>query len=462
MFNLFSRARKAIQDVRESRLREEEMVLNNPYLLEAMQKEKLDGHRIATIARTVALVAIGLFLPFQNFNWNVLFYEFFLLVFIGIGWLQFRVARVGQSRAELGLIFLDLVLLTTLAVVPNPGLFGEIPGPFTYRFQTFMYFFIFLALATLAFSWRTVYAIGTWVAGLWVLGILFNHWFGYQIPILSENAMTAFAGYEVVQAEMDPNGLQVNIRIQEIVIFVIVAAILGLKGQRSNRLLLQQAAVAEQRANLSRYFPANMVETLSSNNHDVGAVRSQEVAVLFTDIVGFTKIAEQRNPEQVMALLRDYHAVIERAIFENNGTLDKYLGDGVMATFGTPEPGPDDAKNAMKAAKQIVEDMKNFRSDSFGHDQIHVSVGVHYGSVTIGDIGPSRRLEFAVVGDTVNVASRLEAASRELGCNLVVSDALVAKLNETVTPDMPQLADLEERRDIHLRGREKPLDVWIN
>ena len=462
MFRYFNNAREWIKNVRAERLVEQERVANNPYLMEAVRKEKLEGHRIATIARTVALIVIGVFLPFQNFNWNVLYYEFFLLVFIGLGWWQFRVAQVGQSRAELALIFLDLVVLTVLATFPNPTLYGEIPSALTYRFDTFGYFFVFLALATLAFSWRTVYAIGTWVAGLWLLGLLYTTWFGFEIPELTTKAAEAFAGNEIVQAELDPNGTQPMVRVQEMVIFMIVAIILGLKGMRSNRLLFQQADAAEQRANLSRYFPANMVDTLASTNHDVGAVRSQEVAVLFTDIVGFTKIAEQSGPEQIMALLRDYHAIIERAIFENNGTLDKYLGDGVMATFGTPEPGPDDALNAMKAARQIVQDMKDFRSKDFGDQAFHVSVGVHYGSVTIGDIGPSRRLEFAVVGDTVNVASRLEAASRDLGCSLVVSDALVEKLTSAANDQLGELSEFEERRDIQLRGRETPVNVWIN
>ena len=97
-----------------------------------------------------------------------------------------------------------------------------------------------------------------------------------------------------------------------------------------------------------------MVDALASTNHDVGAVRSQDVAVLFTDIVGFTQFAERNTPEDVMDLLRNYHAFVERAIFENDGTLEKYIGDGVMATFGRPETTTEDAANAIRAAKQIM------------------------------------------------------------------------------------------------------------
>jgi adenylate cyclase len=446
------------------RMREEERERTrmNPFVLRALEEEKREGQRIATSARMVALVVIALFLPFLNPTIEVLYYEAFIVVLMVIGWAQQRVATVGRSRAELALIFLELALLTFIAVVPSPIDQEGIPTAFNYRFETFIYFFVILAAATLAYSWRTLWAIGTWVALLWVAGLCGVLFLGQENVALGEAAQSAFAGYPDLVRVLDPNTAQIPLRIQEIIVFVIVTAMLGLRGWRSNQLLLKQAEIAAERANLSRYFSPNMVDLLASDEHDPGAVRSQDIAVLFVDIVGFTEIAERGTPAEVMELLRRYHALIEEAIFENGGTLDKYLGDGVMATFGTPQPGPDDAANALAAAGRIIAGMEQFNRESAarGAPSLKVSAGLHFGPAIIGNIGPSRRLEFAVVGDTVNVASRLEAASRELGCSIIVSDALMEQARSRVEPASGALPSFQRRDGVALRGRSGRMDVW--
>jgi adenylate cyclase len=440
---------------------EERQAASNPFLAKAIEDEKMAGHRIAIIARTVAFTAVGILLPFLNPHLNVLYYEAFLLLFIALGWLQLRMAKVGYSKSELGLIFLDLCLLTAIIVIPNPFLGEDIPTAFVYRFDGFIYFFIFLALSTLAYSWRTIWGIGIWVALLWLIGFLGVGWFGHTIPALTEAAEVAFQGHALVEEELDPNSIRPDIRVQEVVVILIVAAILTLKGWRSNKLLMRQANIAAERANLSRYFPSSLVDVLASTDRDIGAVRTQNVAVLFTDIVGFTEFAEQHSPDEVMDLLREYHAFVERSIFQNGGTLDKYLGDGVMATFGTPETTPRDASNALKAATQLIEETEAFNKEleAKGISPIEVSIGVHFGPVILGDIGPSRRLEFAVVGDTVNVASRLEASTRELGCRCVVSEELMQHAGEAGTEEDPQTR-FSLRDPIKLRGRQTAVNVW--
>jgi adenylate cyclase len=431
---------------------ERERTRTNPFLLRAMEEEKREGQRIATAARMVALVVIALFLPFLNPTIEVLYYEAFVLVLMVIGWAQQRVARVGRSRAELALIFLEPALLTFIAVVPSPFDDGASPTAFNYRYETFIYFFVILASATLAYSWRTIWLIG-------LLGVVF---LGQQIPALGQAARQAFAGYPDLVRVLDPNSAQVPLRVQEVIVFVLVAAMLGLRGWRSNQLLLKQADIAAERANLSRYFSPNMVNLLASGEHDPGAVRSQDIAVLFVDIVGFTSIAESGRPEEVMELLRRYHALIEEAVFDNGGTLDKYLGDGVMATFGTPQPGPHDAANALSAACRVMSGMERFNRESAerGVPALKVSAGLHFGPAIIGNIGPSRRLEFAVVGDTVNVASRLEAATRELGCSIVASDALMERAQRSPGAAPTGLPRFLRRDAVALRGRKAGMDVW--
>ncbi|MBG6199883.1 adenylate/guanylate cyclase domain-containing protein [Roseibium album] len=450
-----------LERVRKMQEEERQQARSNPFLAQALEKEKIEGHRLAIIARTVALGLVGLLLPFLNFSPSVLYYEATLLLFIALGWLQLRMASVGYSKAELLLIFADVGLLTLLFTTPNPFFSQDIPTAFMYRFDNFIYFFMFLALGTLAYSYRTVWAMGTWVALLWLIGLGGVSWLGQTIPGLSEAAAIAFEGHPLIREEMDPNSIQAGVRVQEILVFLIVAGILALKGWRSNQLVMRQANIAAERANLSRYFPSSLVDVLAATDRDIGAVRTQEVAVLFTDIVGFTQFAEQHTPEEVMDLLRHYHAFVERSIFQNGGTLDKYLGDGVMATFGTPETKPGDAANALKAAMQLIEETESFNKEieTRGITPISVSIGVHFGPVILGDIGPSRRLEFAVVGDTVNVASRLEASTRELGCRCVVSEELIRQAARSEGKDHPEKA-FSARDPIKLRGRQNSINVW--
>ena len=445
-----------VHNLRFRRVEEEQDARGNPFLFEALRREKLEGQRIAAWARTVALSATGVLIAFQNASWSVLYFHALLLVFILLGWAQLRYATVGRSRVELLLILADLVLLAVALTVPNPFSADAFPTAMIYRYETFPYFFIILALATLAYSWRTVLTMGAAFVVIWFAAALGVALFGATDPALGARVAAAFAGVPGMRDLVDPNSVVWSIRIQEMVIFFLVAAILALRGQRSSALLLRQAALAEERANLSRYFPPSMVDELASARSDVGAVRSQEVAVLFADIVGFTQLAERETPETVMQLLRRCHGVMEQAIFANGGTLDKYLGDGVMATFGTPNVSPADCANALAAARDIVNGMASANAElaAAGLPPLRISVGIHFGPAILGNIGTERRLEFATLGDTVNVASRLEAAIRGLDCRIVASDAVISRAGDARDGFRPVPA-------LGLRGRDAPIDVWV-
>lgn len=447
-----------IRDLRSRRVEEERAARQNPFLVQALLKEKLEGQRIAAWARTVALVASGILITLQNGSWSVLYFHGLLLVFIALGWAQLRYATVGQSRIELALILADLVLLAVTLTVPNPFAPSDFPTAMIYRFETFPYFFIILALATLAYSWRTVLTMGIAFVVIWVLAVLGVALFGRTDPLLGSKVAAAFASVPGLRDIVDPNSVVWPIRAQEMLIFFLVSGILALRGQRSNALLIRQAGIAAERANLSRYFPPSLVDQLASASSDIGAVRSQDVAVLFADIVGFTQLAERETPEMVMQLLRRSHSVFEQAIFSNGGTLDKYLGDGVMATFGTPQVSPADCANALAAASDIVDGVESANAElaAAGWPLVRISVGVHYGPAILGNIGSERRLEFATLGDAVNVASRLEAATRDLGCRIVASDAVVSRVGDGALK-----GGFRRVPNLSLRGRAAPIDVWV-
>ena len=431
------------------------------YAEEALRAAKTEGQLLGVRARWIALAVIAVLIPFVNPHWEVIYYHLILLGFAIIGWFQIQVGTLGQSRKELLLIFCDLLLMTCGLVIPNP--FGTEAWPIAiqYKFGGFIFFFVLLAGATLAYSWRTVIAFGTWTAGIWLIAAGLAWWFGHTEPELSASIAQLMPDRPFLRALLDPNLIDWGLRIQEAVVFLIVAGILALMVKRSNELLKNHAASERERTNLARYFSPNVVESLSANDEPLKEVREQNVAVLFVDIVGFTEYSNKRDPKDVIDALRMFHAAMEEQVFSHGGTLDKYLGDGLMATFGTPFAGELDATNALLCARSMIDavDKLNKAGANNGEPPIRASFGLHFGPVVLGDIG-ANRLEFAVIGNTVNVASRLEALTRDLHCNLVVSEDLVRQVEKESRNVDSVLAQLKKRSAQQIRGIEKPMAVW--
>jgi adenylate cyclase len=427
----------------------------------ALADSKREGLWLAVRARWVALAVIALTLPIMNPHWEVIYYIVSLGLFAVIGWAQLKVGKAGVSRPELFLMFCDLALLTFIAVVPNPWSPGGWPIGMQFRFNTFIYFFVLLATAPLAYSWRTVIAMGAWTAALWAVGVGWV-WLQPETHAALAERVRAAVGSDVrMFALIDPTAVHIAARFQEIVVFLIVAVTLAVAVRRSNALLVSHAGIERERTNLARYFSPNVVEQLSKNDEPLKQVRTENVAVLFADIVGFTAYADGRNPAEVIGTLRRFHERMEREIFRHEGTLDKYLGDGLMATFGTPFPGASDAGNALRCAQTMlgaIDDLNRERRHR-GEPPIRISIGLHYGQVVLGDIGLNR-LEFAVIGTTVNAASRLESLTREFGCAIIASDDLVQRARAETSSSDADFTHLVAQPPQAIRGLEQPLGIW--
>ena len=224
----------------------------------------------------------------------------------------------------------------------------------------------------------------------------------------------------------------------------------------------RREAAERAKFNLSRYFPPNLVEILSQTDEPFGAPREQDIAVLFADIVGFTAMSAALPPDKVFGLIRDFHGRMAREVFEADGTLDKDNGDGLMASFGTPVPTDTDAGNAIRCAQGMVRAVErlNVIRARAGETTIQIAVGIHYGSALLGNIGDERRLEFATLGDTVNIASRLEELCRTLVAPVVVSDAAVEAARAEAPQDTAFLDALSSRGVMAVRGLDRPIAVW--
>jgi adenylate cyclase len=223
------------------------------------------------------------------------------------------------------------------------------------------------------------------------------------------------------------------------------------------------AAIAEKaRANLARHFSPKVLDELSSREQPFGAVRRQSVAVLFADIRGFTTRCETMAPEEAISFLRQFHGRMEDVIFRHGGTLDKILGDGLLAVFGVPDQGMADAGDALACAFDMVESLKAWNAEraADGLFPVQIGIGLHYGPVMTGDVGSERLMTFTVVGDTVNVASRLQSLSKEIGTVLVASEALVGAVREEVRREAQLVDELQLVGPRQLRGRESETVVY--
>ncbi len=429
-------------------------------IAENLAAEEAAGRLLALRGRTVALIVIGLLLLFLAPLPDVLFYELLLALFIVAGYGRHAVERFGLFRwwQPYAQIALDSALLAFTLTVPNPLADVTLPPQMSLRFGNFVYFYVLLV--GLAFGYKPKLVIWGGVTGAVAWGLAVA-WIA-----LLPNSILTLPDTETANAVMSrlalPNFVDLDRTIQDIVVFLIVSALLALVVARSRALVVRQAALERERGNLARYFPPATVDRLARQDQALAQVREQEAAVLFADLVGFTAWAERHTPQEAIGLLREVHARLEDEVFRNNGTLDKFIGDGLMATFGTPDPDLRDAVNGLKCARAIADDFAawNERRRARGKAPIQIAIGLHYGPVVVGNIGTDRRLEFAVLGDTVNVASRLEAMTRELNCVALISSSVV----ETVRAEAPLEADalllgFGERGEAAIRGRARPVAV---
>jgi adenylate cyclase len=238
---------------------------------------------------------------------------------------------------------------------------------------------------------------------------------------------------------------------EELAIFSVIAAeaAISFDNARSHEELARR--VVERQA-LERFLSSNIVEKILANPNEIHlGGENQTVTILFSDIRGFTRMSENMEPHAVVELLNEYFSEMTDLIFESGGTLDKYLGDGIMAVYGAPLPKPDDALRATKTAIEMQRALADLNRDweSRGQQALRMGVGVNTGPVTAGNIGSAKRMDYTVIGDAVNLASRL--CSNAAGGQILVSESTFLQLNGSIPG---------QRLDpIRVKGKETPVEL---
>ncbi len=205
----------------------------------------------------------------------------------------------------------------------------------------------------------------------------------------------------------------------------------------------------------SRYLSPAYVDRLMADPEalELGG-EERELTILFTDIEGFTTIAGSLPPAQVVSLLNRYFSKLADVVVEHGGTLDKYQGDSVMAFWGAPLPSATHAADAVSAALAMAEASERLSEElaAEGFPPLRTRIGVNTGPVIVGNIGSERRFNYTLIGDAVNIASRLEGGCKFYGARTLISTATADRLDDRFT--------LRRLDRIALKGREEPLTVY--
>jgi adenylate cyclase len=237
------------------------------------------------------------------------------------------------------------------------------------------------------------------------------------------------------------------------VVLLLGGVLAGAVGTRLRRQFETSIAAASARDRITNLFGQHvspqvvdrLLQTPGEEPGDTG-----NVAVMFVDIRGFTAAARVRQPGDVVRRLDDAFAILVEIVDRNHGIVNKFLGDGFLALFGTPIADPQAATRAVTAAGEMLAAIE---SDNQGHPwPLRIGIGIHYGIVVAGNVGSPRRKEYTVIGDTVNCAARLEALNKDFGSQIIVSDAV-----RKATGDGVNAASLGE---VEIRGYDQPMKLW--
>ena len=225
----------------------------------------------------------------------------------------------------------------------------------------------------------------------------------------------------------------------------------------ARRTVGEAAALQRTTDQLSRYFSPEIATSIRTGGDALlrPGGREQEVVVLFSDLAGFTRTCAGLSAAQALAMLSEYQERMVAEIFRAGGTLDKFIGDGIMATFGTPTPAADAADRAVRAARGMIAALAELNRERVARGQPPLTqrIGIHAGLAVVGNVGTHQRLEFTVIGNTVNVASRIEKACKKTGKAAMISAATVARLTKPVA--------LELFGPVVLDGQAHPIDLYI-
>lgn len=379
----------------------------------------LGGDRREMMSTTVLLTGMALSFPLYRIK-------------DGLDWPAIRRRLLWGVLLDAGLLFGALV---AVVLYPGPGHMGMLYSPFLLAFPSA------IAAAGLRLSRSLV------------------------VPS-TVGALTALAG--LVALDLAHSGDVVQYPVGHVVFVVMVLILCGILAflvtSRARALVNTAAAtvleVARVRERLGAYVSDAVAEhALNAQQFTLGGER-MDVAVLFSDLRGFTSMSERMDPQQLVRELNAYLETMVAAIHSHGGVVDKYVGDSIMAVFGAPRSSGADAANALRAAvamQQAMVEHNRWRSTE-GLPPLAQGIGIHHGAVVAGNVGTTSHAQYTVIGDTVNLAARLQAATKDHKVGILVSDSVHRAAQEK--PGEKPVPSLRALGTITVRGREAGVEAY--
>ncbi len=326
------------------------------------------------------------------------------------------------------------------------------PAAFYLKAPTLLYVFIFIALRALSFSPAYVLVTGLGAALGWMVLV------GYAV---TEPGGMALVTRNYVEY-MTSATILIGAEIDKIISIVLVTVVLAVAVARSRALLVRALAEHTAADNLSRFLEPEIAESLRTA-HDIprlGEGVERNAAVLFIDLRGFTALAAQLTPREIISLLGEYQRLVVPLVHSCGGSIITFLGDGILVTFGALHSSQSYAADALRCTELLLSGVTDWNAArrAAGLPAIGVGIGVETGSVVCGPIGDEQRLEYAVVGDTVNRAAKLEKHTKVEG---VVALASAEAYHRALEQGYAASATVEKRPAQHVEGIAKPVDTVV-
>lgn len=403
-----------------------------------------------------SLAMMGLFIVVAYASAQSGFELLVTLVIIGVSCVVLAVLLVQVSRNRLvGFAGWTLTALYLLVMLVMPWLWYQSVGgdsvPKTYLLKINIMPLMFICLVLTCLPGRPWYPLLFTLGS--TAGLLGAYLYALQDP-------STVVVERILESVLGP-GANLGLVFNNLVLHLSSGLLLVVFLRRFQQTVVQASEAEHASAQLGRYFSPGLVPLIARS--DTGFLqpggRLQPVTILFSDIRGFTTLSEGLAPARVVALLSLYQEQMVQAIFEFDGTLDKFIGDGIMATFGTPTPGSEDSWRAVQAALSMQKRLTalNETLAQQGLPVLKQGIGVHAGPVIAGNVGTASRLEYTVIGDAVNTASLLESLCKQTGDVLLVSDVVASEVREPLAAEGLVLVS---RGTLPIKGRIQSIEAF--
>ena len=388
------------------------------------------------ILYTLAPKKFGTDAPFAPVPWVLGAYTAFTLL---------RLALAATLRLTRGFVYFSIVvdMALLMGLIFSYHIQYVQPPSFSLKSPTLMWVFALIALRALNFEARYIATAGVVAALGWIALVVYVTKVDPADPMITRDYV----------AYLTSNSVLIGAEVDKILAILMFAGILALASKRTARLVEYAAVESASNLELARFVPSEVAQRARTADVSLtaGEGETAEATVLFCDIEGFTTLSEKMPPEAVVGTLNDFYAAATPAIAARDGAVNQYLGDAIVATFNAPRPCERHAASAIEAALDIL---ALTAARTFGPGvQLMVRIGINTGPMVCGLLGSPDRLLYTVIGDEVNLASRLEALNKTYGTRIIVSEATRSAAGAAAFA----FAAIGE---VRVRGRSQPTPVY--